>query len=62
MVVDAKKVSYTRTITTTETAAITHPGRMMLPAQMRREEIVIEPEADTTGLRKIDEEITEVLE
>jgi len=35
---------------------------MKLPESLRREEIVIEPAIDTTGCKKIGEEITEVLE
>ena len=39
-----------------------HPGRMKLPGSLRREEIIIEPESDITGCKKMGEEITEVLE
>lgn len=39
-----------------------HPGRMALPADLPREVVVIEPEADTTDLKKIGEEITEQLD
>lgn len=38
------------------------PVRTVLPAHLPRNEIVIEPEEDTTGLKKIGEEITEELE
>lgn len=61
-VVDAKKVSYTRTSVNVETKPLAHPGRMKLPETLRREVIVIEPSVDTTGCKKMDEEITEVLE
>ena len=37
-------------------------GRMTLPQELRREEIIIEPEEDTTGLVHIGDEITEVLD
>ncbi len=37
-------------------------GRMKLPATLPREKVIIEPEEDTTGLKKIGEEITEELE
>lgn len=39
-----------------------HPGRMALPADLPREVVVIEPEADITHLKKIGEEITEQLD
>lgn len=61
-VVEAKKISYTRTTTSTEQKPLTHPGRMKLPEHLRREEIIIGPKEDTTGLKKIGEEITEVLD
>ena len=38
------------------------PVRQPLPAHLPRTEIIIEPEGDLTGLRKIGEEITEELE
>lgn len=37
-------------------------GRMKLPENLRREEIVLEPEEDVTGLKKIGEEVTEMLD
>jgi len=61
-VVDAKKVSYVKTTTTANTQPIVHPGRMKLPEHLRREEIIIEAAVDVSGLKKIGEEITEVLE
>lgn len=61
-VVDAKKISYTRTNVSIESKPLSHPGRMKLPEHLRREEIIIEPLEDITGLRKMGEEITEVLE
>lgn len=39
-----------------------HPGRMPIPEHLRREEVVIEPEEDTTGMVRIGEDVTEVLE
>lgn len=39
-----------------------HPGRAPLPPQLKRVDIVIEPQEDTTGLICIGEEITEELE
>ena len=61
-VVDAKKISYTRTSVNVEAKPIVHPGRMKLPESLRREVILIEPAADLTGCNKIDDEVTEVLE
>ncbi|WP_228527946.1 IS66 family transposase, partial [Pararhodonellum marinum] len=37
-------------------------GRMSLPEELRREEVVIEPSESTEGCTKIGEEVTEVLE
>lgn len=39
-----------------------HPGRHALPSNLRREEIIIEPEEDVTGCIRLDDEVTEVLE
>ncbi|MDQ6815702.1 MAG: IS66 family transposase [Bacteroidota bacterium] len=39
-----------------------HPGRMALPADLPREVVTVEPEGDTTNLKKIGEEITEQLD
>lgn len=39
-----------------------HPGRNALPSNLRREEIIIEPEEDVTGCVRIEDEVTEVLE
>jgi transposase len=39
-----------------------HPGRNALPSNLRREEIIIEPEEDVTGCVRIEAEVTEVLE
>jgi len=61
-VTDAKRVSYTKTNVTVEQKPLTHPGRMKLPEHLRREEIIIEPNEDITGLKKMGEEVTEVLE
>lgn len=37
-------------------------GRMKLPASLPREQVIIEPGEDVSGLKKIGEEITEELE
>lgn len=39
-----------------------HPGRNALPSNLRREEIIIEPEEDITGCTHLEDEVTEVLE
>jgi transposase len=61
-VVGAKKITYTRTNVSVEQKPLVHQGRMKLPEGLRREEIIIEPSEDVVGLKKMGEEITEVLE
>ena len=39
-----------------------HPGRMKLPDHLRREVILLKPDTDVSGLRKIDEAVTEILD
>jgi len=39
-----------------------HQGRNALPENLPVREVIIEPEEDTTGLKKIGEEVTETLE
>jgi len=39
-----------------------HPGRSKLPDHLRRERILLKPEMDVTGLQKIGEEQTEILD
>lgn len=56
------QIIYTKTKVTIEQKPIVHPGRMKLPESLRREEIIIEPMEDTSGCKKMGEEITEVLE
>lgn len=59
---EAKKISYIKSNTTIEQKPLVHPGRMKLPENLRREEIIIEPTADVSDCKKMGEEITEVLE
>jgi transposase len=59
---DAKKISYVKTNLSVEQKPLVHPGRMKLPEHLRREETLIEPAGDVSGLKKIGEEITEILE
>ena len=61
-IAEAKKISYIKTNLSVEQKPLVHPGRMKLPEQLRRQEIVIEPMEDTAGYRRMGEEITEVLE
>jgi transposase len=41
---------------------VNHPGRNPLPAHLRREEIILAPAEDVTGLKPVSQEITEILE
>lgn len=62
-ITEASKVSYVRTKTElVEAKPKSHPGRMQLPASLRREVILVQPEGDVSGLKKIGDEVTEVLE
>ena len=62
-ITDATKVEYIRTKTeVTENKPKAHPGRMKLPEGLRRETIILQPDSDLTGLKKIGDEVTEVLD
>ena len=61
-VVDAKRITYTKTNVSVQQKPLVHPGRMKLPDHLRREEIIIEPGDDISACKKMGEEITEVLE
>ena len=54
-------IAYTRS-KTNDTSEKVSTGRMKLPADLPREQVIIEPVEDVTGLKKIGEEITEELE
>ena len=41
---------------------VNHPGRNPLPAHLRREEIILTPAEDVTGLKAVGQEVTEMLE
>src|SRR4051812_16609596 len=61
-ITDATKVSYIRTKTeVTENKPKAHPGRMKLPEHLRREITILQPQSDVSGLKKIGDEVTEVL-
>ena len=49
-------------ITHVQSPARSAAGRQALPAHLQREDTVLEPEVDTTGMKKIGEEITEQLD
>lgn len=61
-VASAKKITYIKTNASVEQKPLVHPGRMKLPEHLRREEIIIEPKEKVEGLKKMGEEVTEVLE
>ena len=59
----ATQVCYIRTKTElTVNKPQPHPGRMKLPEHLRREVIVLHPDIEVTGLTKIGDEISEVLD
>jgi transposase len=60
-IVETQKISYEKK-KALPAESKEHPGRMKLPAHLRRETIVVEPDEDVSGCRKIGEEITEILE
>lgn len=55
-----QKIEYTRTQKKEASEKI--PVRMKLPADLPREQVILEPAEDVTGMKKIGEEITEELE
>ena len=61
-ITDATKVEYIRTKTQVMENKKPHPGRMKLPEQLRRETTILQPETDVTKLKKIGEEVTEILD
>ena len=61
-VMGTQKISYIRHTVAVEPNPLQHPGRMKLPENLRREEIILEPAAETIGCKKMGEEITEILE
>jgi transposase len=56
------KVTHQQTHTEVVTQRKERPGRMTLPDHLRREVIVLEPDKDVTGLRRIGYEVTEIME
>lgn len=60
-VVSVQTIEYTRT-KAQPAKKEGNGGRMKLPADLPREQIIIEPKEDVTGFKKIGEEVTEELE
>ena len=61
-ITDATKVEYIRTKTQVMENKKPHPGRMKLPEHLRRETTILQPKTDVTKLKKIGEEVTEILD
>lgn len=61
LVTAIERIEYTRQKKQATTETI-KTGRMKLPANLPREQVVIEPTEDVSGMKKIGEEITEELE
>ena len=61
-ITDATKVEYIRTKPQTIENKKPHPGRMKLPEHLRRETTILQPDIDVTNLKRIGEEVTEILE
>jgi len=61
-ITDATKIEYIRTKTQVIEDKKPHPGRMKLPEHLRRETTILQPDTDVTNLKKIGEEITEILD
>jgi hypothetical protein len=62
-ITDATKFTVTRTKTEViPNPPKPHPGRMKLPDHLRREVIILQPQTNIEGLKKIGEEVTEVLD
>lgn len=59
-VVSVQTIEYTRT--KKEATEKVQTGRMKLPANLPREQVILEPTEDVSGMKKIGEEITEELE
>jgi len=61
-ITDATKIEYIRTKTEVIENKKPHPGRMKLPEHLRRVTTILQPDTDVTNLKKIGEEITEILD
>jgi len=59
----ATTVEYVRTtVAVAPVKPKAHPGRMKLPEHLRREVILLKPQGDVSGLRRMGEDITEILD
>ncbi len=58
----AAPVSESTTTTSERAETKRHPVRVVFPSHLPRQTTVIEPDIDTTGLRKIGQEVTETLD
>ena len=58
---DTTEVKYIRTKTEV-TPNRPHPGRMAFPQHLGRETIILQPDTHVTGLKKIGNEVTEILD
>jgi len=59
----ATTVHYVRTkMEVTPARPKAHPGRMKLPGHLRREAILLKPDSDVSGLKRMGEEVTEILD
>ncbi|MBA2762136.1 MAG: IS66 family transposase [Segetibacter sp.] len=61
-ITEATKIEYIRTKTEVVAKKKEHPGRMSLPEHLRRETTIAQPDTDVTGLKRIGEEVSEVLD
>ena len=61
-ITDATKIEYIRTKTQVIENKKPHPGRMKLPEHLRRETTILQPDTEVTNLKKIGEEVTEILD
>lgn len=59
--VTTQKVEYSRAVTKSNDTPVP-TGRMKLPAHLPRQQVILEPQEDVTGLKKIGEGITEELD
>lgn len=60
-ITEATAVKYIRTKTEV-TPGKPHPGRTALPEHLRRETTILQPDTDVTGLKKIGDDVTEILD
>jgi transposase len=59
----ATKIEYIRTRTEViPNKPKVHPGRTKLPGHLRRETVILKPDEDVSGLKKIGEDVTEILD